>query len=338
MSSFVRNLDPNAKAGSVNLTCPQCEIPVDFLDIQERGLREIHPERLFPCPQCPTLFWPENAFLFQLHEGDSDVYFGHPLTLGATSGLNYTDVRVGHSTEFNQHSIDEGYEITSTVLRGAKPNNSEKDLEVNEIDGAYTRASLGQEVLLSVIPTGYASVALNATLRDNAEDTIVEADDQIDVQYRYVKAPQAATNPPWIDLLKESSLTIRRKNTLAMYPLLVSAMDNFLYRQCLLYHRWQGLKFKEAKEDIESYGGYHGPDRYDIVEDIFRDLGVGDLTTSSYSEDWDWFCDMNDERNDIVHPDANLLEELDRADAIEYFNRVMGLIVDIFDHIWFDDE
>lgn len=337
MSPSVRDLAPDAKAGSVNLTCPQCEMPVDFLDVQEKGLRDINPDQLFSCPNCPTFFWPENGFLFQLYESDSDVYFGLPLTLGATSGLNYTDVCVGHSTEFKQHQMDQGYEIESTVLQGAKLNDSDKDLEVHELHGAYTRASLGQQVLVTVIPTGDASVALNATLRDDAEETVVETGDQIDVQYRYIKSPQAATNPPWIDLLKEASLTIRRKNTLAMYPLLVSAMDNFLYRQCLLHYRWQGMGFDEAKSEIESYGGYHGPKRYDIVEDIFGDMGIGDVTNSCCSDEWDWFCEMNEERNEVVHPDANLLQDIAREDAIEYFNRVTELIVDIFGHVWFDD-
>ena len=50
MGFSIREIVPDAKAGAVNLTCPQCEIPVDFLDIQEYSLREIHPIHLFPAP------------------------------------------------------------------------------------------------------------------------------------------------------------------------------------------------------------------------------------------------------------------------------------------------
>ncbi|MCU4971120.1 hypothetical protein OB955_00005 [Halobacteria archaeon AArc-m2/3/4] len=228
--------------------------------------------------------------------------------------------------------------IESTVLLGIKLDGTDTDLEVRGIDGAYTRASLGDEVLVSVVPTGEASVALNATLREGADESVIKAGDMLDVQYRYVKAPREATNPPWIDLLNEASLTIRRKNMYAMYPLLVSAMDNFLYRQCLLYYRWEGYSLEKAQEQVDSYGGNYGPSRYDIVEDIFEDLGIGDLTESIYDEEWEWFCNMNNERNDVVHPDANLLSQVGRSDAIKNFNKVVDVMVKVFDHIWIDNQ
>ena len=318
------------------MTCPQCSSPVDFLDIQQYDLRDIHPDRLFSCPNCQAMFWPENGFLTQLDLRDPDVFFGSPLSLGSTSGLNATDVKVGRSREFERHQIDEGYVIESAVLRGIKPDKSDIDLEVRDLDGAYTRASLGNEVLVSVVPTGDASVVLNATIREGIDEPVLETGDKLNVQYRYVKSPEKATNPPWIDLLTEASLTIRRKNTYAMYLLLVAAMDNFLYWQCLFYYRWDGYTLSEAQEEADSYGGNHGPNRYNIVEDVFSDLGIGDLTDSRYEEEWEWFCDMNDDRNDVVHPDADLLREVDRTDAIQNFNKTMDLIVKIFNHIWYD--
>lgn len=328
----------DAKAGPTNLTCPQCQTAVDFLDIQRNKLRNIHPDQLFPCQHCPTWFWPENAFLLQLHEDLGGAsYFGIPLSLGSVATGNFADVRIGHSKEYGQHSLDQGYYIETITLMSAKLADSDEELTPESLNGAFTRASLGDDVLLTIVPTDSVSVAINATLRGDAgELDLVNTGDQIEVQYRYVKAPKAAKNPPWIDLLKQSALVIRRKNTLAMYPLLVSAMDNFLARQMILYYRWQGQTLDEAESTLDSYGGKNGPNRYQIVEDMFSDTHGKELPDSCYDDEWQWFCEMNQTRNSVVHPGAEPMEAVSRDEVIECFNKTIALMVKIFDFIWFD--
>jgi hypothetical protein len=330
----------DSKAGATNLTCPQCDTPVDFLDIQRNDLQDIRPDRLFPCPHCPTQFWPENGFLYQLYENIGEqAYFGLPLPLGGVTTGNFTDVQVGHSKEYGQHNIDRGYHIETITLQSAKLADSDEELTPQSLDGAFTRATLGDCVLLTIAPTDSVSVAINATLRDGAEeDTPVSTGDQIDIQYRYVKAPSAAKNPPWIDLLREAENVIRRKNTLAMYPLVVSSMDNFLVRQMVLYYRWQGHTHDESEATLNAYGGRHGPNRYQIVENVFSDTHDEELPDSCYDEEWEWFREMNQTRNGIVHPDADPMESVPRDEAIECFNKTLDLMVKIFDFIWFDAE
>jgi len=330
----------SAKAGATNLTCPQCETPIDFLDIQRNNLQDISPNRLFPCPYCPARFWPENGFLCQLYESIGEqAYFGLPLSLGGASTGNYTDVQVGYSKEHEQHNLDRGYHIETITLQSAKLANSNQELTPQSLDGAFTRASLGDSVLLTIVPTDSVSVAINATLRDKGEEgNPVSTGDQIDVQYTYVKAPTSGKNPPWIDLLREAENSIRRKNTLAMYPLLVSSLDNFLARQMILYYRWQGQTLDEAETKLDSYGVRNGPSRYQIVKNIFSDTHGVKLPDSCYSEEWEWFCNMNRTRNGVVHPDTEPMESVSRNEAIECFNKTMDLMIKIFDFIWFDAE
>lgn len=197
--------------------------------------------------------------------------------------------------------------IESTILRGIQFKELEIELEANAVNGAFTTDSLGDDVFDSLVPTGDDSVALNATLREEAVESVVGTGDVLSVQNRYVKSPQDAINPPWIDLLNEASLTIRRGNTFAMYPLLVSAMDNFLYRQCLLFFRWEGYSLREARERVDSFGNGFGPTRFDIFEDIFTEISLGALAKSPFDSDWEEFCKMNNERNNVVHPVMGLL-------------------------------
>lgn len=328
----------DAEAGATNLTCPRCEISVDFLDIQRNGLWDIHPDRLFPCPHCPAVFWPENGFLYQLHqELGETAYFGIALPLGGVTSGNFTDVRVGHSKEHGQHSMEQGFHIETITLLSAKLAEGDADLTPTALNGSFTRASLGESVILTLVPTDSVSVAINATLREAAEEgKPVSTGDQIDLQYRYVKAPTAGTNPPWIDLLREAERAIRRDNKFAAYPLLVSAMDDFLARQVILYFRWQGRALAEAIDRLDSYGGRNGPNRYQIVEDVFSDMVDRTLPGSRYGEEWDWFKEMNRTRNGIVHPDAEPMEQPTRSEAIDSFNQTMDLMSKIFDFVWFD--
>ena len=330
----------DAKAGATNLTCPQCDTPIDFLDIQRNNLQDIHPNRLFPCPYCPARFWPENGFLYQLHGNIGEqAHFGIPLALGSTTTGNFTDVQVGRSKEYGKHNLDRGYHIETITLLSAKLADSDEELTPKSLNGAFTRASLGDSVLLTIVPTDSLSVAINATLRDGIEEgKPVSSGDQIDVQYRYVKAPTSGKNPPWIDLLREAENVIRRKNTLAVYPLLVSSMDNFLMRQMVLHYRWQGQTLDEARATLNTYGGRNGPSRYQIVEDVFSNTHDEELPNSCYAEEWKWFCEMNQTRNGVVHPDAESMESVSREEAIECFNRTMDLMIKIFDFIWFDAE
>lgn len=145
-------------------------------------------------------------------------------------------------------------------------------------------------------------------------------------------------SPPWIDLLREAENVIRRKITLAVYPLLVSSIDNFLVRQMVLYYRWQGQTLVEAEATLASYGGRNRPNRYQIVENIFSDTHGEELPDSCYDEEWEWFCEMNRTRNGIVHPDAEPMESVSLDETIECLNKTMDLIVKIFDFIWFDAE
>lgn len=278
--------------------------------------------------------------MYQLHEHlEETAFFGIPLPLGGVTSGNFTDVRVGHSKEHGQHSFDYGFHIETLTLESAKLAEDEADLTPTALDGAFTRASLGDSVILTIVPTDSVSVAINATLRDSAEEgDPVSTSDQIDIQYRYIKAPSAAKNPPWIDLLREAELVIRRKNTLAMYPLLVSAMDNFLARQMILYYRWQGQTLNEAEETLDSYGGRNGPNRYQIVEEVFTDTHGAELPEGRYSDEWEWFCDMNQTRNGIVHPDAEPMDQPSRSDAVDCFNKTVDLMIKVFDFLWFDDE
>jgi hypothetical protein len=55
-----------------------------------------------------------------------------------------------------------------------KPDDLDIELDVGELNRAYTRASLGDEVLVSVVPTGDASVVLNVTLRENNVAAVTE--------------------------------------------------------------------------------------------------------------------------------------------------------------------
>lgn len=295
---------------------------------------------MFPCPHCPARFWPENGFLYQLYEDIGEqAYFGIPLSLGAATTRNFTDVQVGHSKEYRQNNLDRGYHIETITLLSAKLADSDEELTPQSLDGAFTRASLGDSVLLTIVPTDSVAVAINATLHDGAEEgNPVSTGDQIDVQYRYVKVPTSGKNPPWVDLLRAAENVIRRKNTLVMYPLLVSSIDNFLVRQMILYYRWQGQTIDEAETTLDSYGGRNGPNRYQLVEDVFSDTHGEELPDSCYEEEWEWFCEMNRTRNGIVHPDTEPLESISRNEAIECFNKTMDLMVKIFDFIWFNAE
>lgn len=346
----IRHLLQTAEAGATNLTCPNCEQRIGVLQF----LKNIHPASITPnsymiCPNpsCRAHFFPENALLSTIRNQAStgDSYFRFPLSIGSSIGENITWVEVGETREHTVSNLYESYEVDSVLLLGAEQDDIEDEenrLPFEILDDTYTRVSLGDEVMVSVTPISPEEVVLTANLREDRSDLAeIEPGDEISVVYEEIRVLREVTNPPWINLLRGASEAIRRTNTAAAIPMLVSAIDNCLYRQVYLYERWQGKGHDDAHNHVvDTYGNDNGDIyRDDFAKDALDDISGVRLTNGPPHREWRTFQEeILTARNNIVHPTETVVEHIEKEQAVEWYDTTLDLILGLFDIVWFYDE
>lgn len=340
-------LFPNAEAGKTVLMCPRCEHRLGILEIR-RTLsndgstpRDITPDNLLCCPNCSCYFFTENAFLTCLtdRQETGESYLSYPYSLIGHKGRNYTSVAVGSSNEHPLNNLYRGYEIErgSIVLLGAQRKGvlDEDRLDIGYHNGSHTRATLGDALVVTVSRVSPQKVLLSANLRDENTD-VATPGDEISVSYERNLILESGRDSPWLEHFQEAKAAIERGNFMSTGPLLVSAVDNLLFRQILLYFRWQGKPYSEAVEAVQSYKSGDKLSRTDLAKSALDDISGVQLPShfDPYAEEWDEFQSLLDERNDIVHPTEDPIPEIDESTAINWFNNAVDLILGFFDLVW----
>lgn len=338
-------LPPGTEAGATNLTCPNCDSRIGILQL----LRNISPETISPntyttCPQCSAWFFPENALLQTLRniQSTGKSFFRFPISLGSGIGTNVTWVNVSETRETQLNNLYEDYEIEAVYLQNAERSDVGEDerLPIETINGFYHRATLADILLVEVSSIGSKNTVVRANLREGREDTeTIEVGDKIKIVYEQALTLRSATNPPWIDLLRGAAESIRNKNTTAAVPLIVSAVDNLLYRQIYLYYRLDGNNHDNAHELIvDKYGNDRGDlYREDFAKNALDNISGVRLTNGPPHKEWRTFQDeILETRRKIVHPQRDPVQKIDRETAIDWYNTTFRLILGMFDLVWFE--
>ncbi|TQQ82328.1 hypothetical protein [Halonotius roseus] len=213
-------------------------------------------------------------------------------------------------------------------------------LPIETINGFYHRATLADILLVEVSIIGSKNTVVRANLREGREDTeTIEVGDEIKIVYEQALTLRSATNPPWIDLLRGAAESIRNKNTTAAVPLIVSAVDNLLYRQIYLYYRLDGNNHDNSHELIvDKYGNDRGDlYREDFAKNALDNISGVRLTNGPPHKEWRTFQDeILETRRKIVHPQRDPVQKIDRETAIDWYNTTFRLILGMFDLVWFE--
>lgn len=329
----------SGRSGEINLICPTCRKRSDPLVFQRVDPGSIGISKQWFCPMCHWPFWPENGFLLNLHlhKGD-DSCFGVPLSLGGAERRDSTQVAVGETRYSKMHTLFDEYEIEKITLRGAnRAGVSEEDwLEIDPHYNPQTQVSLGDEVLISLTQVNATDVAISANLQeDRPEKPKVDTDDDIDILYDATMELTAATNPPWLLNLQEAEAAIRRKNTVPVLPLLISAFDNLLYRQVYLLLRSRGPNEQEAVNQIQTLAGGGDIYRDDLAKDILDTLVGERLSNGRHAKKWSSFMQLKNKRDQIVHPTGSAsVTPPTQDESVKAFNETIEMMLCTFELCW----
>lgn len=202
-----------------------------------------------------------------------------------------------------------------------------------------TRATLADILLISVTQVAPRQVLVTANLRkhETTQDAIAKGDD-ITLIYQRNLLQTEGTDPPWVKLLREAKAALNRDNPLAAGPLLVSAVDNCLYRQIYLYYRWQGQNNSDAINSVDQYRSGDNISRKDLAKHALDDISGVTLTSHEdpYFDEWNQFQTVLQQRHDIIHPTDDPVPAIDTESAVDWFNLTVDLILDHFDLVWRD--
>lgn len=330
------------QGGDTNLTCPQCKYRYDILEIELVDPGRMSPNTYSPCGNCGGWFFPDNAVLETYSNLDDDSgYITGPFSAGAGEMTNVTLTNVGWEKTHRMSDIFEGYAFHIVRLENVHREKVSKDewLELERIGDSYSRAELGQGVIVSVDVNDRHELSITADIREDAPEIVeVECGDGIAVQYVVSVYLDAVTDAPWIDLLRECKRAVHQDNLISAVPLLLSALDNALYRQVYTYYRWQGHGSKEAHQAIRDEFGDEEDDLYtkDLAKDALQDIVGTSLSEARgpYGEEWHEFWDyggVRSARNNIIHPDEGSLDEIDRDTVVEWFDLTVNLILGSYD-------
>lgn len=324
------------KMGSTNLACRHCDTALDLLEMRAVNASNITPDALFPCPYCSSGYYPEIGLLHTLY-GDGQVkkeYFGTPLSLGGTQKRDLNHVDVGEHRPVQMHSLEPGYEYDSIYLLGGHRDGVDEDDWLSfELAGAQNQATLGEDVLISLLRTEATEIAINATLReDRASNFPVDLGDSLEIVYAATTQLDGVTNPPWIDLLQEAQEAIRQGNTLAALPVLRSAVDNCLIRQMFIYLLWEGHDHESARQWIEDLEDDYEPNRVTIAKHGLEQVTGTRLTNGPYANLWGNFSQVVEERDTIIHSEtSSLLTHPSQSTAVDFYNTTVSLLVATYD-------
>lgn len=328
------------RAGNTNLTCPQCEDRIDKLHLNPGG-GSIDPDTPLTCPYCWRQFFAENALLCTLHDMDGEAYFGFPFALGGSKLRNYTRVTVGETRRHVNNDLFAQDQFETVQILGAEREevSGEDRLPLVRLGGSYTRVSLGDSVLVAILPVAPDELVVTANL--DADDSEIGMGDELELVYDAKLSRISVKNPPWIDLLREAEQAILRDNLISAVPLLVSAIDGGLYRAIYLYFMVNDHDPDEADERIKYEFGNENGEVYtkDLAKDALNEITGQSLTAGHgpYGELWGEFS--GDEgyrgfRHGVIHPGSEPLKEVSRETVINWFNVSVALIVGGFELLW----
>ena len=327
------------RSGEINLICPTCRRRSDPMVFQSIDPASIGLSDRWFCPECRRRFWPENGLLLNLYlnKGD-DSYFGVPLSLGGTERRDSTQVAVGETRYSKMHTLFDGYEIEKITLREASRAgvSGEDRLDIDPHYNPQTQVSLGREVLVSLTQVNATDIAISANLqKDRPKEPEVDTGDQIDILYDATMELTAATDPPWLINLQEAEAAVRRKNTVSVLPLLISAFDNLLYRQVYLLLRSRGLNEQEAVNRIKTLAGGGHIYRDDLAKEVLDALVGERLSDGRHAQEWSSFMQLKNERDEIVHPtDSASVTPPTQDESIEAFNETIDMMLCTFELCW----
>lgn len=330
------------QGGDTNLTCPQCQYRYDILEIEMLDPGRMSPNTYSPCGNCGGWFFPDNAVLETYSNLDDESgYITVPFSAGAGEMTNNTRTSIGYERTHKMSNLFEGYAFHIVRLEDVHRENVSQDewLDLEPIGDSYSRAELGQAVIVSVDANDRHELSITADIRDNGDEiTEVECGDEIAVQYAVSVYLDAVTDAPWIDLLRECKRAVHQDNLISAVPLLLSALDNALYRQVYTYYRWQGHGSEDAHQTIRDKFGNEDDDLYtkDLAKDALQDITGTSLSDARgpYGEEWHEFWGdegVRSARNQIIHPDGGSLNEVGRNTVVEWFDLTMNLILGSYD-------
>lgn len=328
----------SVKGGDTNLTCPHCQHRYDTLEIELVEPDQMSPNTYSPCRNCGGLFFPDNAVLETYHNLDGGSgYIAVPLSAGAGEITNHTHTYIGKERKHKMNNLFDGYAFHIVRLQNVYREGVEEGnrLDTSLIGNSYSRSQLGQAVIVSVDINNTQELSITADIREDVPDTInVEYGDEITVQYAVSVNLDSVTDAPWIDLLRECKRAVSQGNLISAIPLLLSSLDNALYRQVYTYYRWQGHEDSDAHQEIRQDFGNKDNELYtkDLAKDAFQDITGTSLCAARgpYGEEWNEFWGeggVRTTRNDIIHPDGGDLDVIDRDTIVEWFDLTMNLIL-----------
>lgn len=326
------------KGGDTNLTCPHCQHRYDILEIESVAPGQMSPDTYSPCSVCTGWFFPDNAVLETLYNLDVDSGFIRaPLSAGAGEFTNATRTYIGQERLHKMSNLFDGYAFHIVYIQDAHREGISREnwLDVEFLGDTYSRVELGQDIIVSIDKNNPQELSITADIRENAcDDLDADLGDEISVQYVVSVTLSSVTDAPWIDLLRECKRAVNQDNLISAIPLLLSALDNALYRQVYTFYRWRGEGSDDAHQKIrDEFANEHG-DLYTkhLAKDALNQITSTSLCSAMgpYGEIWNEFWGaggVREARNDIVHPDGGDLDEIDRATVVEWFDLTMNLIL-----------
>lgn len=339
-------LPPDAEVGQTNMTCPLCEERIGIVQLL-RHLEQLgtSPDMITPnsysnCPNCGGWFFTENAFLTCLEElaDTGDSYRSYPFGIAGGQGTNYTHIHAGETRETRLNNLYRGYEIEggSLVILGAERADVDEEdrLPIDRHEGSFTRVTLADAVLVSITRVAPRKVLISSNmLEQRSEETDIEEGDELTLYYQQNLFQAEATDPPWIQLLREAKTAISQDNPIAACPLLVAAVDNGLFRQVYLHFRLEGNDHDTAMSKVREYGYEGKVGRKDLAGDALEDISGARLNSekSPYFNEWNKFQRLVDRRVEIIHPTGEPVPEIDTRTAEDWFDLSVDLLLGYFD-------
>lgn len=250
---------------------------------------------------------------------------------------NNTRTSVGKERVHKMNNIFGGYQFHIVRLQNVHREGvtQENWLDTELIGEGYSRSKLGQSVIVSVDVNNKHEISTTANIRERAPDeTEIDIGDQISVQYVVSVTLGSIVDAPWIDLLRECKRAISQDNLISAVPLLMSSLDNALYRQVYTYYRWQEYESDDTHQKIRDEFGDKNGELYtkDLAKDALNQIAGTSLCAARgpYGEEWNDFWGeggVRTTRNDIIHPDRGSLDNVDRDTVVDWFDLTMNLIL-----------
>jgi len=320
-----------------NLMCPNCEkyIPRHQLigvshDSLKWGSAPVE------CRGCYREFHAEDGPLNILSAYPEDNYISFPYAIGATHYLEEVEVTIGRTAV---QDVMPAELINRPLFERAVPLHDD-DRSLNEVGGEDYRSYRtpcsfdGVGITLGILPA-HGTLHVMTSLNENDDDLTVRTGDSFRTGYEIGVQIAEVPNPPWMEYLAEASSSLIRGHRFGAFPLLVSALENHLYRQVAKTLRSQGKGQKEIRGWFNDYRTRLGLDWKSVVRQGLKDLTGTDIGAEGnvHEKTYQRYCSLKDVRDsDVVHVSyLDSTKKLQASDVRKHFDNTVELMVAIYD-------